>query len=133
MTAAVSGWVNTQSDWLAQLRQRPVLRAPASRFEVYAEQIRDLERRLVRAATAVVDKQASQVAQARALVRSLGPQSVLNRGYAILTTEDGVTVASIADAAVGADLAARVSDGTLTVKVTDKEKGYHGNNTQQTG
>jgi len=127
LAAAVLGWLDTQAVGLAQVRLRPVLRDPLSRFDVYAEQIGSLRHRLAQAATIRLNEETSAVAQAKALVRSLSPTSVLTRGYSILLSQDGNIVSSIDNVPIGSTLTACVSDGTLTTQVTDKKKETHGN------
>ena len=129
MTAAVVRLVDSESARLEQIRLRPVLRDPLSRFDVYTEQTRSLKHRLHQAMSQRLDKEASYIRQMSALVRSLGPQSVLNRGYALLISADGTTVSSVDDAKVGSSLTAHVTDGTLAMKVTSKKKEDHGNDT----
>jgi exodeoxyribonuclease VII large subunit len=53
-------------------------------------------------------------------LRALDPLAILQRGYAVLSTEDGSGVVSrVADAPPGSVLHARVADGTFRVKVED--------------
>lgn len=51
----------------------------------------------------------------------LSPLRVLDRGYAIVQTEDGGVVKNAADTAIGAALRVRLADGKLGVKVTALE------------
>ncbi len=88
--------------------------------------LQTVNRRLNLAITTRLDKETARIAHARALVKSLSPQSALSRGYAILTDADGATVTA-AGATIGATVAAQVSDGSLTLTVTDKKKEDHGN------
>jgi exodeoxyribonuclease VII large subunit len=53
---------------------------------------------------------------------SLNPQSVLGRGYAILTQPTGSVVRSIAQAQPGDVLDARLQDGHLSTQVTGIHK-----------
>lgn len=48
----------------------------------------------------------------------LNPQRVLERGYSVLTTQEGKVVASVDQAPVGTPLKAMVADGSLDVIVT---------------
>ena len=128
LTSAITRILSIESAKLDNIRARPVLRDPLSRFDVYAEQTRSLRRRLAGAISVRLDKEFSQIEHARALVGSLGPQSVLSRGYALLIDTDGNTVSSVDTVSVGSLLTAHVSDGTLTAKVTNKKKEIHGDN-----
>jgi len=127
LAGAILRLVATESANLAHIRMRPVLRDPLSRFDVYAEQTQSLRHRLSQAIGQRLDKENSQIRQAKALVGSLGPQSVLTRGYALLLDKDGHTISSTDNAEIGSALTAHVSDGTLTAKVTSKNKENHGN------
>ena len=129
LASAIMRIVSIESAKIDHIRSRPVLRDPLSRFDVYAEQTRSLRHRLTGAISARLDKETSQIQHARALVGSLGPQSVLSRGYALLIDKDGQTISSIDNVTIGASLTAHVSDGTLTAKVTKKNKENHGGST----
>ena len=119
-------WLNAQSASLENLKLRPVLRDPLSRFDVYTEQIRSARRRLNQATTTRLVNESAEVSQAGALVRSLSPASVLTRGYAILVDSDGQVVSSTDNATLGSTLTAQISDGTLTLNLTAKQKETHG-------
>lgn len=54
------------------------------------------------------------------LLVSMGPEAVLKRGYAILLKDDGTAVRRPGDVEVDEDLSARLSEGSIGVKVTDK-------------
>jgi len=127
LAGAVLRIVSIESAKLEHIRLRPVLRDPLSRFDVYAEQTRSLRRRLTGAISVYLDKETSRIQHARALVCSLGPQSALSRGYALLIDADGHTISSIDNVTIGSSLTAHVSDGTLTAKVTRTKKENHGN------
>jgi len=130
LVAAISRIVSIESAKLDNIRLRPVLRDPLSRFDVYAEQTRSLRRRLTGAATVRLDKEAAQIRHEKSLVNSLGPQSVLSRGYALLIDANGDTISSIDNVTIGSSLTAHVSDGTIAAKVTKKnKKENHGNRT----
>jgi exodeoxyribonuclease VII large subunit len=125
LISLVAGLVSVETSRLEQLRARPVLRHPLSRFEVYAEQVAAWRHRLRQTVANRLDAESAQVRQARALVTSLGPRSVLARGYAILVDQQGDSVSSVGGVRVGAVLTGYVRDGTLTMNVTDKRKESH--------
>lgn len=54
---------------------------------------------------------------------ALNPLSVLKRGYAIVSREDGLVIRSVDQVDVGDDLDVRVSDGEIGVKVLDSSAG----------
>jgi len=126
LSGTIAVFVATQSTGLEHLRRRPVLRNPLARFDVYAEHIANVRHRLRQVGSALIDRETARIGQASALVRTLGPQSVLVRGYAILVDSGQRAVSSVDDTAVGAGLTAYVTDGTLTLTVTQKTKENHG-------
>ncbi|MDR0284305.1 MAG: exodeoxyribonuclease VII large subunit [Propionibacteriaceae bacterium] len=125
LAAVALGYLQAQWTSLQSLRRHPVLRNPLSRFDVYAEQVSALRRRLEVAATTRFDRESAAVESARTLVRTLGPTSVLTRGYAILVDDDGRTVSSTGSTTAGAGLTAYVTDGTLALIVQSKETHDH--------
>jgi exodeoxyribonuclease VII large subunit len=125
LAGLILSFVATQTASLEQLKLRPVLRDPLSRFDVYAEQTTMWRQRLRLSALTRIDQEAATVAQAKALVRSLGPQAALARGYTILVDDRGRTIASTEAVEVGAAVIAHLSDGALTLTVTNKERHEH--------
>ncbi|MFF8956646.1 exodeoxyribonuclease VII large subunit [Streptomyces sp. NPDC014894] len=67
----------------------------------------------------LLDRAESELAHTRARVVSLSPAATLERGYAVLQRADGAVVRSAAEVAAGDALRARVSEGELTVRVTE--------------
>ncbi|MCL2470885.1 MAG: exodeoxyribonuclease VII large subunit [Propionibacteriaceae bacterium] len=130
LATALISLVSTQSAGLEQLRRHPVLRNPLSRFDVYAEQVSAVRHRLGRGLSDKVNHEASQIGRASAMIHALGPTSVLTRGYAILIDDDGHAISSTEQVAIGSALTAQVSDGTLSMTVTDARKESHGSATK---
>ena len=59
---------------------------------------------------------------ATSLIRVLGPQATLGRGYSITRTEAGELVRSVAQAPAGTQLKTRVADGEIGSRVSGKKK-----------
>ncbi len=57
------------------------------------------------------------------LARSLGPEAVLARGYALVRDASGGVVRAVAQAPAGGSLEVRVSDGAFSVVVSDGQPG----------
>lgn len=55
----------------------------------------------------------------------LSPRATLQRGYAIVTTDDGRTVASIAEVEPDDTIIARLIDGDIAAAVIDVEAHEH--------
>jgi exodeoxyribonuclease VII large subunit len=127
MVTMMSTFIDGHMAALTSWRERPVLRDPLSRFQVYAQQIETLRGTLHHVTSAFLDREHAKVSSAKALVGSLGPQSALTRGYSILLDDQGNNISSVSATTVGAHLTAHVSDGRLSVNVTDitKENNDH--------
>lgn len=123
---AIARRVRTEQEWLDSMRSRPVLRAPGGALVLQRERIADLSGRLDRSIRRALAREQDFAASARARVRALSPQATLQRGYAILTTDDGRTVASIADVEPEDTVIARLLDGDIAAAVIDVEPHPHG-------
>ncbi|MCF7220901.1 exodeoxyribonuclease VII large subunit [Marilutibacter chinensis] len=96
-----------------------VLRAahPQQRIERFRERLRALA---ARPQSAIARRLSHEALRLRGLARSLeavSPLATVARGYAIVLREDGRVVRSVLDAAPGDRLQARLSDGSLRVRV----------------
>lgn len=58
-------------------------------------------------------------------IQALSPLAVLERGYAIVTSEDGKTIKKTTDAKPGQNINLRMSDGILKANVREVEDGRH--------
>jgi len=66
-----------------------------------------------------LDAATNDVQHLAARVRSLSPAATLDRGYAIVTTDDGAIVRDADDVRQGAALTVRVAHGRLSAQRTD--------------
>ncbi len=110
---------------LDEVRSRPVLRDPSGTLEVQRERVTDLRGRLRRALGASVRAEQAQLTQTVARMRALSPQATLQRGYAVVTTDDGRSVASIADVEPDEIIITRLIDGDIAAAVIDVEPRSH--------
>lgn len=118
---AITGRVTLEERRLAELRSRPVLRDPSAVLSGHAERLQHGRDRLARAIDSRLREERVGLQHTIERVRALSPQATLQRGYAILADTDGNTVARVADTEPGAQLAARLADGRLSLSVTETE------------
>jgi exodeoxyribonuclease VII large subunit len=85
------------------------------------DKIAALEHRLQRAMAARLSDERQQIAQARARLTDINPLTVLERGYAIVTTADGTALKDAAQVAGGERIGVRVHRGALTAEVTARK------------
>lgn len=125
LRAAIQQRVRAEQQGLAALRSRPVLRDPSGAVVLASERIAELRGRLGRGVVRALEREQDHLASSLARVRALSPRATLQRGYAIVTTDDGRTVASIADVQPDETIIARLIDGDIAAAVIDVEPHQH--------
>ncbi len=95
-----------------------LLRAERLRVSRATERVGDLAQRSRRAFAQGVTRRRDGLGSLWALMRSLGPESVLARGYALVRDEAGALIRGIAQAHAGQVLSVQVSDGRFAVTVS---------------
>lgn len=125
LRAAIIQRVRTEQQGLDALRSRPVLRDPSGAVTLASERVNELRGRLGRGVRRAVEKEQDHLTSSLARVRALSPRATLQRGYAILTTDDGRTVASIADVEPDETIIARLIDGDIAAAVIDVDPHDH--------
>ena len=91
--------------------------SPLARIRSDRQFLDDLTRRAGLALTHWLELNRTGLAGIDQRLRALNPQSVLSRGYAIVSTSDGRMINRVAQVLAGDDLDVRVSDGTFGVRV----------------
>lgn len=132
MRAAIDALVSAHQRRLDELRSRPVLRDPAAQVTLQRERVDDLSRRLHRGVDVHLQREQALLEHRLAQVRALSPSHTLQRGYAILTTEDGRTVTSVHDVEPDEMVLARLFDGDIAAAVVDIEPRNHDQATPDT-
>ncbi len=125
LRAAIIQRVRTEQQGLDALRSRPVLRDPSGAVTLASERVDELRGRLGRGVRRAVEKEQDHLTSSLARVRALSPRATLQLGYAILTTDDGRTVASIADVEPDETIIARLIDGDIAAAVIDVDPHDH--------
>lgn len=125
---AVTTLIEREQQGLASMRTRPVLSQPDGMILVREE---DLDRWRSRAWSAVNTatlRAQDAVTQMRARVRALSPQQTLDRGYAVVQTQDGHVVTEAESVKTKQKLAVRLASGELGVtvdNVSQRQPGEH--------
>jgi exodeoxyribonuclease VII large subunit len=120
---AVTRLVEREQHGLANLRSRPALAAPHSLIEQRAQEVAALRDRGRRTLENRVSRDTEVLAQTLARVRALSPLATLERGYAVVQTEDGTVLRSALEAEIGAELGVRLASGSLGVTVRTAKAG----------
>ena len=113
----VTSAVDFEFSTISHLIARPVMKDPmvivSSRTDIIAT-ARDRARRTF---AAIIDSEKRELKQVRAHLRSLSPQSTLDRGYAVATLSDGQIARDSKKIEQGATLHIRLAKGALQANV----------------
>jgi exodeoxyribonuclease VII large subunit len=143
MTATLHRWIGRRQQRIDELEYglRERIRAEAARrrrrLETVTERLRrqdvrlrlaDARRRIEAARSALQHRMRLNTTRAqgrldplRAHLTQLSPLKILDRGYAIVTAENGSIVKSAEQTPAGAEIAVRLAQGALSAKVTRSE------------
>lgn len=123
LTARLHGALTTrirrERDLLDSLTSRPVLTNPAAMLEPHRAQLERLVTSNRQAFSRTLHTASSHLAELSASLRTLSPQSTLDRGYAVLRTTTGDVVRDPKHVNSGQTLTARVARGELHLIATD--------------
>ncbi|GAB3219463.1 exodeoxyribonuclease VII large subunit [Glycomyces halotolerans] len=118
---ALNAMLTRERDALEAMRARPVLARPETMLEARAEAVENLTHRMRSCVRSRLERSIDDQEHLRARLRSLSPQSTLDRGYAIVADRDtGDILRDAADA--GERLRIRLAAGALQATVTEKEE-----------
>ncbi len=98
---------------LTALARHEVFRRPGGAVELASENLTALTDRLARAGREVCGQRARQLAWATRQLESVGPRSVLARGYSYTTDAQGKLIRKTADARPGNTLVTHLRDGQV--------------------
>ena len=102
---------------ISHLTARPVMKDPMVIVTSRIDQISTARDRAARTMTALIDSEKRELKQVRAHLRSLSPQSTLDRGYSVATLEGGAIARDAAKIPAGSNLTIRLAKGSLEATV----------------
>ena len=109
--------VTAEFERLQLFRERPVMANPVTVVDAHAEDIVRLVQRGVDRTDAILERTMSDVTRLRASMRALSPLATLERGYAIVHTEDGGVVSDPESVSAGQSIDIRVIGGHIPATV----------------
>ena len=121
LESAVQRRVKTPATNLSLLAQRLARQAPNARLASANRRLDRARASLTRTAANIVSARAARLARATTRLAALSPLAVLNRGYALVYSENGVLLRSSADSGVGQQIRARLATGSLTATVLEMQ------------
>jgi exodeoxyribonuclease VII large subunit len=113
--------IDYELNQIAQLRNRPVMKDPSVMVKVRVEELNALRDRSHRGFKALLDIEKKEIKGVIAHLRSLSPQSTMDRGYSVVQSDDGKIVRDATKLAAGTVLRIRAAKGEAKASVLSKE------------
>ncbi len=109
----VDNLISRESALIAQMKSRPILKDPYSLLTHRSEIIYQLRSRAVRGMESELSLGRELLESLRAQIRTLSPQSTLDRGYAVVQTAAGEIVRHSSQLQPGDRISIKVADGVV--------------------
>ena len=109
----VDTFVANQLAMVQQIRSRPILANPYTFIEVHEAEVERAVDQMRLRLDQLLSREAMQVSHLRQQVRSLSPQSTLDRGYSVVRDLDGHVISDAAKVKKGQQLKVRLAKGEL--------------------
>jgi exodeoxyribonuclease VII large subunit len=113
--------VEYEFNQIAQLRNRPVMKDPGVMIKVRKDDLSALRDRSHRGFKALLDIEKKEIKGVIAHLRSLSPQSTMDRGYAVVQSDDGKIVRDATKLKAGSVLRIRAAKGEAKASVLASE------------
>ncbi|CAN2176962.1 XseA Exonuclease VII, large subunit [Candidatus Nanopelagicaceae bacterium] len=114
---ALASRIEYEGNFIAQLRSRPVMKDPGAFLTILNDELIDLRQRSTRSFTATIDAERKELKAITAHLRSLSPQSTLDRGYSVVRNAKGEVIRDPKALKSGDLLAIKVAKGETSATV----------------
>lgn len=121
LAASVSTMMDRKARGLGSAEKALRLLNPSSRLTELSRRLDNLGRQSLKNIENRLDSEQRRLAALAARLEALSPESILKRGYALVSRADGLTVKRAGDLAIGEDLSIRLAEGRFTSTVKDIE------------
>ncbi len=111
--ARVAHYIQTQSDLIAQMRLRPMLANPFGFIDEAANELSREVSTLRSFISLSLERAAADIQAKSQVLRSLSPQSTLDRGYSVVRTDAGAIITDASQVKPGQKLKIRVAKGEI--------------------
>jgi exodeoxyribonuclease VII large subunit len=113
--------IDYELNQISQLRNRPVMKDPSVMVKVRVEDLNALRDRSHRGFKALLEIEKKEIKGVIAHLRSLSPQSTMDRGYSVVQSDDGKIVRDATKLKAGAVLRIRAAKGEARASVLAEE------------
>ena len=117
LKSALMDSLREKKDSISDLGNRVSMCHPAKQLETVLGQFKILDNRLQNAAQSLINQSNERCEKAAVAIKTLGPESVLDRGFSLTHSKDGKLITSTKNVNSGDKLETRVSDGTINTTV----------------
>jgi exodeoxyribonuclease VII large subunit len=112
--------IDYELNQIAQLRNRPVMKDPMVMVTTRRDEIKAFRDRSIRGFASLLEIEKKELKAVRAHLRSLSPQSTMDRGYSVVQLSDGSILRDATKLKTGAVLRIRAAKGETSATVNDK-------------
>jgi exodeoxyribonuclease VII large subunit len=113
--------IDYELNQIAQLRNRPVMKDPSVMVKVRVDDLNALRGRSNRGFKSLLEIEKKEIKGVIAHLRSLSPQSTMDRGYSVVQSDDGKIVRDATKLKAGAVLRIRAAKGEARASVRAEE------------
>jgi exodeoxyribonuclease VII large subunit len=113
--------IDYELNQIAQLRNRPVMKDPSVMVKVRVDDLNALRGRSNRGFKSLLEIEKKEIKGVIAHLRSLSPQSTMDRGYSVVQSDDGKIVRDATKLKAGAVLRIRAAKGEARASVLAEE------------
>jgi exodeoxyribonuclease VII large subunit len=111
--------IDYELNQIAQLRNRPVMKDPSVMVKVRVDELNALRDRSNRGFKSLLDIEKKEIKGVIAHLRSLSPQSTMDRGYSVVQSDDGKIVRDATKLKAGSVLRIRAAKGEAHASVLE--------------
>ena len=111
--------IDFELNQIAQLRNRPVMKDPNVMVTTRRDEIKSWRDRSIRSFASILEIEKKELKGVKDHLRSLSPQSTMDRGYAVVQLEDGAIVRDATKVKAGVRLRIRVAKGETHATVNE--------------
>jgi exodeoxyribonuclease VII large subunit len=109
----INNFIDFELHRLENIRSRPIFKDPMTIVTLRKEVLDGLRARSIRSMSGRVALAQEELTNLRTQVRTLSPQATLDRGYAVVLTQDGSIVRKASTLKKGEKIAIRVAEGVV--------------------
>jgi exodeoxyribonuclease VII large subunit len=109
----ITNYIDFELHRLENIRSRPIFKDPMTIVSIRKDVLDGLRSRSLRSMDGRVALAQEELTNLRTQVRTLSPQATLDRGYAVVLTQDGSIVRKASSLKAGEKIAIRVAQGVV--------------------